>query len=131
MPQELDTDAMKSMTEIILPSARLKAGNSVAGISVGPSGKANVGTLPHRDIPHFDFPRVVYFHPRKPYRKMILPVDGHGNKEWQWVANQVKTKTVQNKEELAAAQKEGYQLKHYVVPPPPLEQPEEETAEVR
>lgn len=129
--QEIDIDAMKAMTEVRMPQAKLKAGNSVAGIVSGPSGRTEPGTIPHRDIPHQEFPRVVYLHPRKPFKKMNLPVDGHGNKELQWVPNEAKTALVNTKEELAAKLKDGYQLKHYVVPALPAADPEEDATETK
>jgi hypothetical protein len=126
MPQEIDTDALKAMPEVRLPAAKLQAGNSLLGVPAGPSGRSEPGTIPHRDIPHQDFPRVVYLHPRKPYRRLMVPIDGHGNKEWQWIANEAKVRKVADQKELDQALKEGYKTKHYVVPPRPIEDAEEE-----
>lgn len=141
MPQELDHAAMREMKEVILPAAKpmqeipervTTEGASVPGKII--QGRAVAGTLPHRDIPHQDFPRAVYLHPRKPFKRMFLPVDGHGNKEWLWVANEAKTLVVKSEEELAAAKKQGFQLKHYVAPAMPLgsadPEAEEEAVEV-
>jgi hypothetical protein len=130
-PQEIDTEALKAMTEVRLPQAKLRPGNTTLGQSVGPSGKADPGTIPHRDIPHQEFPRIVYLHPKKPFRKMFLPYDGHGNKEWKWVANQARELVVASEEELKKALTAGYQKKHYVVPPVPLEDPEEEAVDAK
>lgn len=124
MPREVNTQALKSMSSMILPSARPPRLDPETKEVI--PGEVIQGSIPHREIPHQDFPRAVYLHPRKPYKKMFLPIDGHGNKEWRWVANEVKTKTVQNEKELAAAQKEGWQTKVYVQPPPPAMDPETE-----
>jgi hypothetical protein len=137
--QEVDQVAIREAKSFILPSAKPHQDISdkydpVTG-QVTPGrfikGSTNPGTLPMRDIPFQEFPALVYLHPKKPFKKMLLPVDGHGNKEWQWVANQAKDLKVANAEELAAALKKGYQKKHYVVPPLPVEDPEEDAAETK
>ncbi len=137
-PQTVDHAAMREMKEVILPAAkppniiaeRVSEDGTLIPAKVIP-GRTIAGTLPMKDIEMQDLPRIVYLHPRKAYRRMYLPVDGHGNKEWQWVPNEAKTLTVKTEEELAAAKKQGYQLKHYVIPPMPTTDPdpaaEEET----
>jgi hypothetical protein len=128
--QEVDVEQMKSMTVVELPAGKLKPGNSILGVETGPGGVQR-GTVPHRDLAHQEFPRIVYKHPKRGWKRMNLPVDGHGNKEWQWVANEAETRKVANPEELEKAKKEGFQLKHYVTPPRPIEDAEEEPEEAK
>lgn len=127
MPQQVDDAAMRELKEVVLPAAKpaqIIAERVTEDGALVPAkviaGRTIASTIPMRDIPHLEFPRVVYLHPKKPYKPMYLPVDGHGNKEWVWVANEAQTRKVANEEELKAAQKQGYQVKHYVIPEPPL-----------
>ena len=139
MPQEIDQVAIREAKSFILPSAKPhqeipdKYDPVTGAVTPGRfvAGRTNPGTLPMRDIPHQEFPRAVYLHPKKSHRRMLLPIDGHGNKEWQWIQNEAKTKNVKSHEELEAAKKQGYQMKHYVAPPPPVADPEEETPETK
>ena len=134
MPQELDQMALREMKEVILPAAKPhleivdKYDPTTGVLTPGRrvEGRTIAGTLPHREIPHREVPRTVSLPPRKPYKTMFLPVDGHGNKEWVWVANEAKSRRCDDAKALEAAIKDGYQKKHYVAPPPPVEDPEEE-----
>lgn len=124
MPQEINEKALAKAKVTELPAAKPPQIDQETGEEI--PGQAIRGTLPHKDIPHMEFPRAVHLHPKKPFVKRLLPVDGHGNKEWQWVANQAQTKVVKDKDELELALKQGWKIKHYVVPPPPVEAPEDD-----
>ncbi len=134
MAREIDEIGLREQKEVILPYAKPpqeiapKYDPSSGIITPGRmvAGSGNAGTIPMKEKAHEDFPRAVYLHPKKPWKKMFLPVDGHGNKEWQWVANEAQSKTVANEEELAQAEKQGWKRKHYIAPPMPSEDPEEE-----
>lgn len=132
----VNESGLKSMKQIKLPSARPPRSTQIMGgdgsfVYGEPiEGETIPGDIPTKEIPMQDFPKVVYLHPRKPYRRMFLPVDGHGNKEWQWIANEAKPLRVADKQELAKAIKDGYQEKVYIAPAPPnaTAEPEEEPA---
>jgi hypothetical protein len=124
MPQEINEVAMRKMSDIRLPSAKPPDMDEQTKEEI--PGQVIPGTLPHREIAHQEYPRLVYKHPAKPYRRVMVMIDGHGNKEWKWQANEAKHLLVKNKAEFDAALKQGYQAKHYVAPPPPVEDAEEE-----
>lgn len=136
MPQQVDDAAMREMKEVILPAAKpaqiiservLDSGEIVPGKVI--PARTVPGTIPVRDIPHMEFPKIVYKHPTKAYKRMYLPVDGHGNKDWQWVPQEATTRKVANEEEFKAALKQGFQAKNYVMPAEPLEPADPEQAE--
>jgi hypothetical protein len=127
MPQQVDDAAMREMKEVTLPAAKppqiiaervTEDGALVPGKVI--QGRTVASTIPLRDIPHMEFPRVIYLHPKRPYKRMYLPVDGHGNKEWVWIANEPTSKKVANDEELKKALKQGFELKPYIIPEAPL-----------
>jgi hypothetical protein len=137
MPSTVDQLAMKGKKEVTLPSAqpqRIITADPETGARIDPQevpGQLNPGNIPHKAIPHQEFPRAVYLHPKKSHRRMYLPVDGHGNKEWQWVANEATTRILNSDEELKTAQKQGFQAKHYVAPEAPAGSADPEDQEVQ
>lgn len=134
MPQqEIDQVALREMKEVNLPSAKPPVevpdrfnenGDVIYGRTI--PGRTIPGTLPTRDIPFQEYPKVLYLWPKKPYRKLMVPIDGHGNKEWQWVPNAATSIVVKNKKDEDAAGKKGYVLAPFVLPDPPTEGLDEE-----
>jgi hypothetical protein len=82
------------------------------------SGTAS-GGLPVKQIPHMDFPRVVYMHPNEPLQEIE-----HRNDKYELVGTEVVptehlTKTVNNEAELKAALEEGWVKEPYIPKPVP------------
>ena len=81
-------------------------------------GTAGQG-LPVKQIPHMEFPRVVYMHPNEPYHEIE-----HRNDRFELVGTEVVptehlTKHVNNATELAAALEEGWVKEAYIPKAPP------------
>jgi len=70
--------------------------------------------LPVRQIPHMDFPRVVYMHPNEPFQEIE-----HRNDKFELVGTEVLpaehlTKIVKDEAELKAAMEEGWVKEPYI-----------------
>jgi len=79
------------------------------------------GGLPVKQIPHMEFPRVVYLHPTEPLREIK-----HRNDRFELVGTEVVptehlTKIVNNEDELRAALAEGFVKEPYLPKPAPAE----------
>ena len=77
------------------------------------------GGLPVRQIPHLEFPRVVYMHPNEPFQEIE-----HRNDKFELVGTEViptehLTKVVNNDTELKAALEEGWTKEPYIPKAPP------------
>lgn len=130
MPQTVNEAAAKNMKEMRLPSAKpgyfpqvmQPDGSFVYGEWV--EGETNAGNIPMKQIPHMEFPKMVYMPPKQAWKPMIVMADGHGNKEWQWVANEARTLVVKDDKELKHALGKGWQEKPYIAPEMPAEDPQ-------
>ena len=72
------------------------------------------GGLPVKQIPHLEFPRVIYMHPNEPYQEIE-----HRNDKFELVGTEViptehLTKIVENATELEAALAEGWVKEPYI-----------------
>lgn len=74
---------------------------------------------PLKTIPHMEFPMVVYKHPKEPFKKIEHRNAHHELVEVETVAAEHLTKIVNDKRELEAAIKEGWQRKPFIAPPNP------------
>lgn len=77
------------------------------------------GGLPVKQIPHLEFPRVVYMHPKKTHKQIE-----HRNDKFEVVGIEVvptihKTKLVNNEAELKQALAQGWRKEPYIPAPPP------------
>lgn len=130
MPFTVNETAAKTMKEIRLPSAKPgfypqtqdASGNFIYGEWV--EGETNTGNIPMKQIPHMDFPKTIYQYPRHPWKARIVMTDGHGNKEWQWIAVEAKSKVVADAKELKKALEQGWNEKPFIQPEMPAEDPE-------
>jgi len=75
--------------------------------------------LPMKSIPHMEFPRVIYRHPKEPYRKIEYRNAQHEVVDVETVPADHQTKLVADDKELKAALKDGWVLKPYIPVPPP------------
>jgi hypothetical protein len=75
--------------------------------------------LPMKQIPHMEFPRVVYMHPKEPWRKIEHRNAQHEIVEVETVPAEHRTRLVTDKNELSNALKEGWVKEPYVPQPPP------------
>lgn len=74
---------------------------------------------PVKSIPHAEFPRVIYKHPKEPFRVVV-----HRNANFEVVGeervpSEHLARKVNDAKELAAALKEGWVKEGYVAPPLP------------
>lgn len=75
--------------------------------------------LPVKQIPHLEFPRVVYMHPNEPFQEIE-----HRNDKFELVGTETVptehlTKVVNSEHELKAALEEGYVKEPYIPKPAP------------
>lgn len=97
MPQTVDHEKMKKQMTF-----------DVSAPTGSPTG------IPVMQIPHMEFPRVVYKHPVEPFRTIV-----HRNNKFEVVAEEVIpaehiSLVVTDKDALEKAQKDGYELKPYI-----------------
>lgn len=92
-------------------------------LSSKPGEQALVSMDLHRppvvSIPHMDFPRIVYKHPKEPFRTIEHRNARHELVEEEIVATEHLTLTVADKEELKAALAEGWVKDPYLPQTPP------------
>lgn len=77
------------------------------------------GGLPVKQIPHLEFPRIVYMHPNEPFQEIE-----HRNEKFEVVGTEVVptehlTKMVNNETELKAALEDGWLKEPYIPKAPP------------
>lgn len=72
------------------------------------------GGLPVKQIPHLEFPRVVYLHPNEPLEEVEHRNDKFEVVSTDLVPTEHRTKVVRNEAELAAALEEGWVKEPYV-----------------
>lgn len=82
------------------------------------TGTPNRG-LPVKQIPHMEFPRVVYMHPNEPFRTVEHRNADQELVHREQVATEHLSKTVATEEELKAALEEGWVKEPYLPTPPP------------
>ena len=75
--------------------------------------------IPVKQIPHAEFPRVVYKHPKEPFRKIEHRNANHELVNTETVPSEHLTRTVQDETELKRALKDGWVLKPYIPQAPP------------
>lgn len=77
------------------------------------------GGLPVKQIPHAEFPKVVYMHPNEPYQEIEHRNDRFEVVSTDLVPTEHLAKHVQNEAELKAALAEGWLEKPYIPEPAP------------
>lgn len=77
------------------------------------------GGLPVKQIPHLEFPRVLYMHPNEPFQEIEHKNDKHEIVSTEVVPTEHLTKTVNNETELKAALAEGWVKEPYIPKPVP------------
>lgn len=75
--------------------------------------------LPVKQIPHMEFPKVVYKHPKERYREIIHRNVNHEIVERELVPAEHLTLLVNNEEELKKALREGWVKEPYIMQPLP------------
>lgn len=76
-------------------------------------------TPPTKAIPYMEYPRVVYKHPRQPYKKVEHFNVHHELVRVETLPAEHQTKVVSDKKELDAALKDGWVKEPFVPQPPP------------
>lgn len=77
------------------------------------------GGLPVRQIPHLEFPRIVYMHPTEPYQEIEHRNDKFEVVSTDLVPTEHLTKTVNDEAELKAALEAGWVKEPYIPKPAP------------
>ena len=75
--------------------------------------------LPVVQIPHLEFPRIVYKHPKKPFRKVEHRNDNFEVVGTETIPTEHLTKAVNNEIELKAALARGWRKEPYIPAAPP------------
>jgi hypothetical protein len=114
MPFTLDEEAAKKQLQLNIMRGQEAVPREPNGtLREGWSGTIS-GGLPVRQIPHLEFPRVVYLHPNDPFQEIE-----HRNDRYELVGTEVVptehlTKIVNNDAELTAALDEGWLKEPYI-----------------
>jgi hypothetical protein len=74
---------------------------------------------PMREIPHQEFPRVVYKYPNRPFTTIVHRNAKHEVVDEEQVPTEHLSRAVKDQAELEQALKEGWLLKPYIPPAPP------------
>lgn len=77
--------------------------------------------LPVKQIPHMEFPRVLYLHPNEPYVEIKHKNDRHEIVSTELVPTEHKTRLVNNEAELKALLAQGWVKEPYIPQPAPDE----------
>jgi hypothetical protein len=120
MPFEINEEALKKAMTIDLSKPQEIAAENLPDSWIGTPGRG----LPVRQIPHRDFPRVVYLHPLKPTREIENRNEKHELVHLETVPTEHLTRVVQDEAELKAALAEGWVKEPYI--PKPIRNPEED-----
>ncbi len=119
MPFTIDEEAAKKQMSLHIMRGQETVPRQPDGtLREGWSGTTS-GGLPVRQIPHLEFPRVVYMHPNEPLEEIE-----HRNDKYELLGTEVVptehlTKIVHNETELKAALSDGWVKEPYIPAPPP------------
>lgn len=113
MPFTVHEQAVKKQMNYIVSRPQEQVPDPLPENWQGTSG----GGLPVKQIPHLEFPRVVYMHPNEPTQEIE-----HRNDKFELVGTEVVptehlTKIVNNETELKAALEEGWVKEPYIPKP--------------
>ncbi len=118
MPFAIHEEAVKKQMSYIVGRPQEQVPETLPENWQGTAGQG----LPVKQIPHMEFPRVVYMHPNEPLQEIE-----HRNDKFELVGTEVVptehlTKIVHNETELKAAVEEGW-VKHPYIPAPAPKSP--------
>ncbi len=119
MPFTIDEEAAKRQMQLNIMRGQETVPRQPDGtLREGWSGTMS-GGLPVKQIPHLEFPRVLYMHPNEPFE-----IVEHRNDKFEIVSTDTVptehlTKVVNNEAELKAALEEGWVKEMYIPAPPP------------
>jgi hypothetical protein len=74
---------------------------------------------PVRQIPHMEWPRVIYLHPKEAFKVVVHRNTRHEIVEEEHIPSEHLSKLVHNPKELADAIKDGWVKEPYIAPPLP------------
>lgn len=119
MPFTIDDEAAKKQMQLnIMRPQEAVPRQSDGSLREGWSGTMS-GGLPVKQIPHLEFPRVIYRHPNEPYVEIKHKNDRHEIVSTEYVATEHQTKAVRNEAELKAALAQGWVKEPYIPETPP------------
>jgi hypothetical protein len=81
--------------------------------------------LPVKQIPHYEFPKIVYLHPRKAYRVVEHRNADHVVVHRENVATEHRAHVCQDQAEFERMERQGYQTEPYIPVAPPSAEDEE------
>lgn len=114
MPFTIDEEAAKKQMQLNIMRGQETVPRQPDGtLREGWSGTMS-GGLPVKQIPHLEFPRVLYLHPNEPYVEIKHKNDRHEVVSTEFVATEHLTKTVNNDVELNAALAHGWVKEPYI-----------------
>jgi hypothetical protein len=98
------------MSPFAIDESRMQSapGSGMQLVSLDPSKP------PVKQIPHMEFPRVVYKHPKEPFKIVVHRNQNHEIVEEERIPAEHLTKTVNDAKELAAALKDGWVKEPYL-----------------
>ncbi len=117
MPYAIDEEAAKKQMNLnVMRPQEVVQRQPDGSLREGWMGTVN-GGLPVKQIPHLEFPRVVYMHPNRPFREIEHRNSNHELVERELVPTEHLSKLVNNDAEMKAALADGWQAKPYIPTP--------------
>jgi hypothetical protein len=114
LPYTIDEEAAKKQMQLNITRGQEVVPRQPNGsLREGWLGTVN-GGLPVKEIPHLEFPRVVYLHPNRPFRELEHRDTNHRLVDTELVPTEHVTKIVNTEAELKAALADGWQTKAYI-----------------
>ena len=119
MPYTIDEEAVKKQITLnVMRPQETVALQPDGSLRQGWAGTVG-GGLPVKQIPHMEFPRVVYMHPNDPFQEIEHRNDKFEVVSTDLVPTEHLTKIVNNEAELKAALEDGYVKEPYIPQPAP------------
>lgn len=115
MPYTIHQEAVKKQMNYIVSHPQEAVPEELPSNWQGTTGQG----LPVKQIPHLEFPRVVYLHPNEPFEEIEHKNDKFEIVSTELVATEHLTKTVNNETELKAALADGWVKEPYIPKPAP------------
>lgn len=115
MPYTIHEEAVKKQMNYIVSRPQEVVPEELPSNWQGTAGQG----LPVKQIPHLEFPRVLYLHPNEPFEEIEHKNDKFEIVSTEFVAAEHLTKTVNNEAELKAALADGWVKEPYIPKPAP------------
>jgi hypothetical protein len=124
MPFTIDEEAAKKQFELNISREQEVVQREPSGSLRQGWMRTASGGLPVKQIPHMEFPRVVYLHPNRPFQEIEHRNTNHELVHKELCPTEHMTKIVNNEAELKAALADGWQTKPYIPAAPEKKDPD-------